>query len=68
MSADAKAWPSGDGWVWQGITDACDHRHEAVGLVDLLRELEACENHGHPMRWILVAYSNGTQGLKGYIS
>ena len=67
MSADAKAWTEGDGWTWKGITDACDHQHETVGLVDLLRELEACENKGRPMRWVPFLYSNGELGIKGYI-
>ena len=67
MSADAKAWAADDGWVWKGITDACDHQHEAVGLVGLLRELEDCENSGKPMRWEPFLYTDGQIGLRGFI-
>ena len=66
MSADAKAWHADEGWIWRGVNDLCDQPHEAVGLSTLLRELEACENKGHPMRWVLYRYPDGSLGLKGY--
>lgn len=66
MSADAKAWTDGDGWLWRGINDLCDEQHEAVGLSELLRELEQCENKGRPMRWEMRQYPGGTFGLRGF--
>ena len=66
MSADAQAWHDGDGWTWRGINDLCNETHVAVGLTDLLREIEACENKGQPMRWVLYQYTDGRLGLKGY--
>ena len=66
MSADAKAWIDDDGWVWHGINDLCKKTHTAVGLSDLLRELEACENKGHSMRWQIRVYPDGKTGLVGW--
>lgn len=65
MSSDAKAWTD-DGWTWKGVNDLCDKRHDAVGLVDLLLELETCENKGKRMRWEVFEYTNGSLGLRGY--
>jgi hypothetical protein len=65
MSSDAKAWTD-DGWVWKGVNDLCERKHDAVGLVELLRQLEVCENKGNPMRWELFQYTDGSLGLRGF--
>jgi hypothetical protein len=66
MSADAKAWQDDDGWVWHGVNDLCDQQHTEVGLLDLLRALETCENKGQPMRWTIHVYPDGQTGLRGF--
>lgn len=66
MSSDAKAWTDDDGWTWHGINDLCEEVHMAVGLTELLRELETCENKGSPMRWQIRIYPDGKTGVVGY--
>ena len=63
MSADAKAWKEG-AW-WQGIHDACDQRHEALSLSEVLTDVEQCGRYR--FAWEFRTYPDGQVGLVGYI-
>lgn len=72
MSADAKAWTNGSGYLWcvchdgdcLSATAETEHR-QGDRLTDQLAAVERCM--GQKLRWEIRAYPDGEFGLVGYV-
>lgn len=71
MSADAKLWNTGSGWLWCGVHDAecaADSipHDQGASLSETIISVERCA--GQSLRWEFRTYPDGTIGLVGYYS